>query len=108
MQCGRRSWAYCLRLCLQRLAGLQQRLEVAQDVCPASACAWVVALHKVGVDGRTGQVMCDRQPRHSVIALWLDLEGEPRERLLGHALVEEHPPGLNQLVWRIYLDDLAL
>src|SRR4051794_21449464 len=93
----------------ERGAGLQQRLEVAEDPGPAAAGPQLLerAGHHPGQPRRPGQLVGDGERGDAVLAL-LELVREPGEALGRQGRVHQHPERLDQPVRRIDLDDLTV
>src|SRR4051794_18744388 len=104
---SRSPWATQLASARQRRAGLQQRLEVAEDPAPPAAGVGDLA----GEVGRRGggvlELVGHRQPRGASRPL-VDLERDARGALGGDLLVPEEAPGLDESARRVGLDDLAV
>ena len=91
-----------------RLAGFQERLEVAENPWPSAAALGLIAAARdhAGKVRRARNVMGNGHGADAALIL-LDLIGQARMRFRGAGLVPDRVPCLHQLAGRIAFDHLA-
>src|SRR5438128_2420955 len=88
-------------LVFERLSGLEQRLQAAEDIAPAAG--------DVSRGLRRGlELVVDHRQLRDVLARNLDLPGDAAERLRGGFGVVQGPPGRHELPRTIGFEHLAL
>src|SRR5918995_6860802 len=94
---------------VERLAGFEQRLQIAEDPAPAAACARVLAPagEHVRQLRRAFELVDHGEPRGPALVLF-DLERQAREPLRFEFRVHHHPPRLDELARRVDLDQLSI